>query len=156
MQIREARIEDAEAACQVLRRSIVELCELDHKGDADVLDLWLANKTPENVRRWIREGDVFIATEDGVVLGVGAVNSSGEITLNYVSPDARFTGVSKALIGRLEARALALGASRVTLESTATARRFYRSAGYEECGAPTRSFFGITLCYPMGKQLSRG
>jgi GNAT superfamily N-acetyltransferase len=71
-----------------------------------------------------------------------------------VSPGARFRGVSKALIGRLEARALEFGVRTVTLESTATARGFYLSAGYEELGPPRLSFFGKSLCYPMGKQLS--
>ena len=62
----------------------------------DVLDLWLANKTPRNVRKWIIESQVFVAVEDGVILGVAAIDNWGEITLNYVSPDARFREVSKA------------------------------------------------------------
>jgi GNAT superfamily N-acetyltransferase len=119
----------------------------------DVLDLWLANKTPRNVRNWIIESQVLVAVEDGVILGVAAIDNSGKITLNYVSPSARFRGVSKALIGRLEARALEFGVRTVTLESTATARGFYLSAGYEELGPPRLSFFGKGLCYPMGKRL---
>jgi hypothetical protein len=62
MQIREAIFDDAEEACRVLRRSIVELCELDHKGDTDALDLWLANKTPRNLRRWMTESHVFVCS----------------------------------------------------------------------------------------------
>jgi GNAT superfamily N-acetyltransferase len=154
MQIREACIADAVETCRVLRRSILELCELDHKGDADALDTWLANKTPEDVCRWMVESNVFVAAEHGVILGVAAINNAGEITLNYVSPDARFRGVSKALVSRLEARALELGFKWVTLESTETARRFYHSAGYEELGPPSPSFLGNSLCYPLGKQLS--
>ena len=125
MQIREASIEKAEEACLVIKRSITELCQLDHQCDPHTLELWLANKTTENMRRWIREGNVFIGTDDSVILGVAAINNSGGITLNYVSPDARFRGVSKALITRLEAKASELGEPRVTLQSTATARRFY-------------------------------
>jgi hypothetical protein len=74
----------------------VELSELDQQGDTDVPDLWLANKTSRNVRKWIIESQVFVAVEDGVILGVTAIDNWGEITLNYVSPDARFRGVSKA------------------------------------------------------------
>src|SRR5436305_300280 len=33
MQVREARAEDAEEACAVLRRSIIELCSADHRHD---------------------------------------------------------------------------------------------------------------------------
>jgi len=152
MQIREASIEDTEEACRVIKRSITELCQLDHQCDPHTLNLWLANKTTENMRRWIREGNVFIGTDDSVILGVAAINNSGGITLNYVSPDARFRGVSKALITRLEAKASELGEPRVTLQSTATARRFYFSAGYDEVGPPTCGF-GRTLGYPMEKRL---
>ena len=55
MLIREGRSNDAEKACRVLRSSIVELCQADHKGDAETLELWLANKTTENMRRWMTE-----------------------------------------------------------------------------------------------------
>jgi len=103
MEIREARTEDAAQACMVLRRSIQELCHADHNGDATKLADWLSNKTPENVAAWIRNPQslVFVATEGETVLGVAAMTKAGKITLNYVSPDARFRGISKALIDRL-------------------------------------------------------
>ena len=59
---------------------------------------------------------------------MGAVTDTGEITLNYVSPDARFRGVSKTLLGALEVRAADRGNAQCTLASTETARRFYLSA----------------------------
>jgi GNAT superfamily N-acetyltransferase len=105
MQIREASIEDAEEACRVVQRSITELCHADHQGDEPTLALWLANKTAESMRRWITQHHVFVATEGGAILGVGAIRSSGEVILNYVSPDVRFRGIGKALLQRLEERA---------------------------------------------------
>ena len=155
MQIREAQIEDAVEACQILRRSIVELCRTDHEDDPGVLEKWLDNKTPDNVRAWIDhpESYVFVATEDTTILGVGAVTSFGEITLNYVSPDARFRGISKALLKKLEAKALELGNRVCTLTSTETARRFYFSAGYEERGSPSAGI-GTGSSYRMERQLS--
>jgi hypothetical protein len=47
MEIRDAVAEDAPAACQVIRRSIVELCVADHRNDPEVLARWLSNKTPD-------------------------------------------------------------------------------------------------------------
>jgi GNAT superfamily N-acetyltransferase len=79
---------------------------------------------------------VLVAVEDGCIFAVGSVTDAGEITLNYVSPDARFRGVSRAMLTALEARALERGADRCTLLSTETAHRFYRSAGYIENGVP--------------------
>jgi N-acetylglutamate synthase-like GNAT family acetyltransferase len=130
MRIREARSDDAPAACVVLRRSITELCHADHGGNEGLLEKWLSNKTLDNVTRWIVQSHVVVAEESGTILGVAAMRDSGQITLNYVSPDARFRGVSKALMLRLEARARTLGLTECVLETTRTALRFYQSLGY--------------------------
>jgi GNAT superfamily N-acetyltransferase len=155
MEIRRARIADAEAICAVHRRSIVELCVADHRNDPAILDAWLASKTPENVRRWIERADnnLFMAAEGDKVLAVGCVTDSGEITVNYVAPEARFRGVSKAMLAKLEATARERGAERCALVSTKTARRFYRSAGYVEAAAE-ESRFGAKSSYPMAKALA--
>jgi GNAT superfamily N-acetyltransferase len=152
MHVRDACEEDAEAACLVVRRSITELCSLDHRDDASTLDLWLANKTAANMQRWIRERHVLVAAESEAILGVAAMSSSGEVILNYVSPDARFRGVSKALVRGLEVRATQFGIQELTLKSTATALPFYRSMGYTDAGAPTKGY-GITMGQPMKKRL---
>src|SRR6202030_4870300 len=87
------------------------------------------------------------------ILAVGAVTDLGEITLNYVSPEARFRGVSRAVLGALEARAAERGNTRCTLISTETARRFYRAAGYVEDGPP-QGKFGTVGSYPMTKRVA--
>lgn len=155
MEIRDALPEDAAAACEVIRRSISELCGADHLNDPVILGRWLANKTPEIVASWIsRPGNsVLVAVESDTILAVGCVTDAGEITLNYVSPDARFRGVSRALLVALETRARDRGNRRCTLLSTETARRFYRTAGYIEVG-PAQRKLGTTSSYPMSKQLA--
>ena len=154
MEIRDAAAEDAEAACKVLRRSIVELCYADHRDDPAILSLWLSNKTPEFFLSWLvqPENSLLVAVEDGKVIAVGSVTDAGRINLNYVSPDARFRGVSRALLGALEARAAERGNTRCTLISTETARCFYRARGYSEEGPPTGEF-GTSAGYPMVKLL---
>jgi GNAT superfamily N-acetyltransferase len=155
MMIREARHEDAVRACEVMRRSIAELCGSDHHNDPAVVARWLANKTPENFAAWIADEDnrMFVAVEQGDVLAVGAVRTNGEITLNYVSPDARFRGVSRAMLAQLEATAQAFGNDTSHLISTETARRFYLAAGYQQVGVPEGKF-GTTSSYPMLKRFS--
>jgi ribosomal protein S18 acetylase RimI-like enzyme len=154
MQIRDALPQDADAACRVLRRSIVELCVADHHDDPAILAAWLGNKTPEIVASWVgrRDSSLLVAEEDGAILAVGGVTDAGQITLNYVSPDARFRGVSRALLSALEARAIERGNDRCTLVSTETALRFYRSAGYVHDGPP-HGTFGTSSSYPMSKPL---
>jgi GNAT superfamily N-acetyltransferase len=157
MQIRKAVPQDAAQACDVIRRSIVELCQPDHSDDPTILEKWLANKTPDNVRTWIvaPDGHMFVALEGEKILGVAAVRSSGEITLNYVAPAARFRGVSKALLERLETTAAALGVDRCLLTSTATARKFYLAAAYRDLGPPT-SGFATSASRRMEKRLRFG
>ena len=155
MEIRDARADDAPEAAEVLRRSIVELCVADHRGDPATLSAWLANKTPDSVARWMRRLDAsyLVAVEAGAIAAVGAVTDAGEILLNYVSPSARFRGASKGLLAALETRAAERGAMRCTLISTETARRFYLALGYAETGAPTRKF-GMESGFPMAKRLA--
>jgi GNAT superfamily N-acetyltransferase len=154
MEIRDARPEDAAAACDVLRRSIVELCDADHHGDPVILQQWLANKTPENVAAWISNANntILVAVEGDAILGVGLVTVTGFIHVNYVSPDGRFRGISRGMMTALEARAMQHGATECALISTETARRFYHAAGYTETGPPEHKF-GSAGSYPMSKSL---
>ena len=154
MLIREALLEDAPAACIVLRRSIAELCEADHRNDPTILARWLGNKTRENFCAWVQQLDnsLLVAVENRDILAVGSVSDAGTIGLNYVSPDARFRGVSRALLRALEVRAAERGNHRCNLTSTETARRFYLSNGYVENGLPVGGF-GTSSGYPMTKSL---
>lgn len=156
MQIRDASPEDAAAACIVLKRSIAELCELDHRNDPSILAQWLGNKTEENFRAWVAQANssVLVAVENENVLAVGSVTDGGTIGLNYVSPDARFRGVSRALLRALEARAVERGNRHCNLTSTETARRFYLSNAYVETGPPVGGF-GTNSGYPMTKALQQ-
>ena len=150
--IRHAEPDEAVAACHVLRESISRLCVADHHNDPAIA--WLANKKPEIVAAWARQpgNSLLLAVDGDAVLGVGSVTDAGEITLNYVAPDARFRGVSRALLKALEARAVERGNTRCALTSTETAHRFYQSAGYVDDGAPTGKF-GPGSGYPMSKAI---
>ena len=106
------------------------------------------------MRRWIAQTHVFVAAEGERLLGVGAINDAGEIMLNYVAPEARFRGVSKAMLARLESCARALSLATVRLQSTATAHRFYLAAGYRDDGTPQKGF-GITLALPMAERTGK-
>ena len=138
-EIRAAQMREVAAICEVLRRSIVELCVRDHQNDPARLAEWLANKTPENVANWIADPEscMFVAAGGDTVLAVGCILSSGKIALNYVSPDGRFQGISRAMLRTLEDTARELGHRRVTLTSTFTAHDFYLAAGFSDDGTQT-------------------
>jgi len=153
--IRRATPADVPAMSRVLIASITELCAADHRNDEKALAAWTANKSEAGVAKMIANPDLrmFVAELDDAIVAVGAIDTTGKIGLNYVAPNARFRGVSKALLHRLEQELLALGFDEGHLEATETARRFYRSAGWLENGpqATGRTVNG----YPMRKTLTR-
>ena len=151
--IRPAEEQDADVACEVLLRSITECCSEDHADDPIRLAPWLENKTPENLRHWIGDpgSHAFVAEADGGIVGVGMMLSTGEITLCYLVPEVRFTGVGKALLAELESKARELGLRQLSLNSTQTASAFYIRNGFEPAGTAD-SWHGIE-CYPMVKVL---
>ena len=154
MIVRDATPPDAVAACEVLRASISELCVADHGNDPEIVARWLANKTPENLASRIADpaASLLVAVEGEVILAVGGVKNDGEITLNYVSPAARFRGASSVLLKALEERARQHGNRDCRLLSTETAHRFYCDRGYVGTGAP-QGKFGTASSYPMSKKI---
>ena len=152
--VRRAVDSDAVSACDVLRKSILELCQADHEGDALRIKAWLDNKTPENVRAWIASEQCFsvVVVRDAEIVGFGLISRDGEVRLCYVHPEARFQGASTLMLAALEERASLWGLSTVVLTSSLTARRFYESRGYASSGEPVQ-VFGSQRAYPMRKPL---
>jgi len=153
--MRKAEPRDAEAAAAVLRSSITELCALDHRGDADTLAQWLANKTPRDFLSWLAAEDNFcvVAEASGQITGVGLLHRSGEVRLCYLAPGAQGQGLGKAILVALEEKAREWGLRKLHLESTVSARPFYERVGYRSGGAAKQGF-GISHCHPYEKILS--
>lgn len=150
--VRPAVPADVPAMSRVLTASITQLCGADHGNDPARVARWTANKTHEGVAVMLANPELtlLVAERDGVVAGVGAL-SGAVIALNYVAPEHRFTGVSRALLAALEARMQAADVAEGRLVSTWTARRFYADAGWLADGEPQDH--GGMLCYPMRKAL---
>ena len=131
--LRPAKAIDARKVSRVIRRSIVELCEADHGGDLHRIADWLANKSPQQVGRWIADREqLWCVAGREEIEGAGAVRRDGRLLLLYVDPAARFTGVSRALLDQLELDAFQAGASAIQVKTTRTARGFYLASGYHE------------------------
>lgn len=141
--IRIATPEDADAACEVVHRSIAECCAADHHNDPALVQTWLHNKTPGNVRAWLDQQDAFsvVAEAEGAVVGF-AMSLHNEVMLCYVIPEVRFTGAGKSMLHAMEAHATQAGFTSLRLESTRTAQAFYGRNGFSLSG-PTIVAFGM-------------
>ena len=151
--IRRANQNDAGAIAKLVRSSISELCFDDHEGDADKIDLWLADKTEEHISSWIVAPDlsVFVSTCSTGLAAAGCYRDDGVILMNYVSPCYRFQGLSGRMLACLEASLAAQGLATARLVSTRTAIPFYQDRGWQSYGDPIPCH-GVTG-QPMKKDL---
>ena len=154
--IRPATPADAAAMSAVLIDSITRLCLEDHKGNAEAIAAWTANKTPAMVLKMFDNPNVrlFVAERDDEIAAVGCLNGTDEIGLNYVAPTHRFMGVSRALLAAMEAIMQDSGVVHGKLFSSTTAREFYRTAGWVDVDGPLSG--RLVAGYPMRKRLSAG
>lgn len=152
--VRRAESSDAPAAVDVVRRSIVELCTADHRGDPDTLARWLANKTVPNFVTWFANVDnhCIVVEAEGRVVGIGVLKRSGDVNLLFLAPEVKGRGMGRAIHDALEAQARSWGLREMTLESTELACPFYERMGYRPAGG-ARPLFGVLHAYPYVKTL---
>ncbi len=153
--VRTATIDDADAACAAVRRSIAEICGPDYGHEEAVMSDWLANKTPDNFRKWIESPDAFSVVAvagAGDVVGFGRMSRAGWVQMCYIVPEALHQGYGKALLRTMERQAVQWGLGTVRLHSSITAKAFYERNGYRLTGEP--KMFGSTLGdFPFAKEL---
>jgi GNAT superfamily N-acetyltransferase len=130
--VRNAEARDAEEFCNVIRTSIIELCDLDHHGKKEQLEEWLDNKTVENCKKWIlsEDSNTFVAEKNGKIVGACHIGHSGHLFLCYVLPEVKGLGVGGQLLLAAEKSVIVLGLKSLSLESTVTAKGFYEHRGY--------------------------
>lgn len=136
--IRAATKADAEAMGRVRHASIHQLCSADHHDDLPTVNAWAGDGSATKFLRLLEqpEARLVVAEIDGQIVGLGGM-AGDLVTLNYVHPDYRFRGVSKALMGTLEAMMMAEGIAVGRLNSTVTALAFYRAIGWVDAGPAT-------------------
>jgi len=151
--IRRATPEDAEAVAALLVRSIRELCGPDYNNDETILSRWCANKTPEQIRHGMENGQNYwtVALDPNTIAGTALMTPEGEILLCYVLPEYVHRGIGNALLTDLLRNARTLGLKKIRLESTRSARDFYRRNGFIELGKTLG--MGVIPCFTMERTI---
>lgn len=147
-----ARSEHSDEICNVLIRSITEACKKDHNNGASLQE-WLANKTPENVKKWIKSDNIgFVCSHKSIITGFILIDIKGHILLNYVLPVYIGKGCGHALLKKIEDYAQSNGIQQLHVDSTITAHEFYLKNGFIE-QYPPRPKNDAQTSYPMKKAL---
>ena len=131
---RPATLDDAAALFEVRRRSILELAS---KGlPAGEAETWAAKLTLAGMESKLRELEIWVAEQDGVVVAWGAIR--GDILEGlYTVPQFAGRGVASGMLTRLEGLMMARGVAAVLAEASSNAREFYLRRGYRLSGPQT-------------------
>lgn len=128
-------------------RSIREVCVKDH-GQEEIRG-WgnrpLGNRWTES----IVNGDVWVVESDGKIEGVGCIKVTqeneekiAELMALYLTPKVISKGFGKHLCDILLDQVKNINISRVILNSSLTAREFYKMMGFIESGPITKVIIG--------------
>jgi GNAT superfamily N-acetyltransferase len=101
-----------------------------------------------------RGGAFLVAEHDGHLVGMGGFRprepAQAEVLRVRVHPAMRRAGVGRALMARLESRAVSLGFRELFLDTATNmpeAMAFYRALGFREIGRERRPEWSWTLVY---------
>jgi len=161
--------EKVEARGAIIRRS--DLPSTAARELIEALNSVLSGRYPEEGATHFRldpdevtegRGTFLSGYRNGIPVGCGAVRKiderTGELKRMYVSPEERGRGLGRALLAALESEALALGLSRLVLETgvrQSEATALYRRAGFSEI-PPFGEYLGSPLSLCMAKDLRGG
>jgi N-acetylglutamate synthase-like GNAT family acetyltransferase len=142
--LRVAACGDEQSICDLLRRAIAEGCAPDHRDHPGLLDNWLSNKTPANVRTWLGSPSNYMLVADTgtALLGVALLNQAGKLALCYVDPTALRQGIGRAMLAAIESQARSWNISKLHLHSPASAAGFFARLGYAD-GGKEKACYGL-------------
>ena len=127
--VRPARPEDAARLHELHTASVRTLCSSHYR--ADIIEAWLANRTPSAYLGAIERGALFVAERSGRVIGFGEA-ARGAVIAVYVDPAEVRQGIGTAILQHAVALARTEYEGPVRLEATLNARDFYEGAGFRE------------------------
>ena len=153
VQIRRAVPEESDAIATVLSEAFAEYESL-YTAEAFAA----TTPTPEQILGRLREGPIWVALKNDVVVGtIAAVQKNEALYLRgmAIAPAARGAGVGRKLLECAEGFALQLGCERLLLSTTpflTRAIRLYEHHGFRRNDEEPNDLFGTSL-FTMSKTL---
>ena len=135
MIIRRLREQDAQAVSEL----IVTTIRISNVGDypAELMEELVKTETPEHVLQRASWTHFYVAEEDGVIIGCGAIGpywgkeDESSLFSIFVHPDQQGKGIGRAIVETLERDGFALQARRIEIPASITGLPFYRKLGYD-------------------------
>lgn len=153
--LRDYTSDDAAATLAVFRAAVRETASAFYSPEQ--IGAWVGGVDEAGWNQRRQERGTVVAVVDGEVAGFGDVDAAGYLDMLYVAPGFARRGVATALLRELEARAVALGAKRLSTSASLAARPLLERLGFtvEREQRPVR--LGVELVnYAMVKPLPPG
>ena len=157
MQIRPFQASDAGALARIFFTAIHEIAQQHYS--AKQVNAW-APATP-NAERFVQRGTdgrlLLVAVDDSdEPLAYGDLEPDGHIDHLFCRPDAAGTGVTSVLYDHIEAAAAERGLTRLYVEASEPARRFFLKKGFAVVERRDFEIEGIPIHnFAMEKQLEQ-
>ena len=127
--IRQATSGDANRIRELHTSSVQALCK-DHYSPEQIAG-WLKNRTPQGYLPGIERGEMFVAVDEGRIVGFGHA-VPGEVVAVYVAPECIRHGVGRSILTEGITRARSGHQGAIRLNATLSAQGFYEKAGFVE------------------------
>jgi putative acetyltransferase len=144
MYIRPATQSDLSAIRLLFRDTILATNRKDYTENQ--LNAWASGWHNED--RWLEKfysQQFFIVQQGNEILGFGSLENNGYLDYLYVHKDHQRKGIASLLYNAIEKRAALLGLSRITVNTSLTAKPFFAKWGFSEMAIQTVTVNGIDL-----------
>ena len=149
--IRPAAEADAEAASNVVAVTVRESNARDYSRD--IVEMVVADSAPERMQAMIRDGDFFIAEENGEIVGVAGL-IEGTLRRCFVLPALQGKGIGRELLVAIERMAHRNHLPVLRVNSSLTATGFYERLGFTSEGEDSHNgtrFVKMNKVMPVDK-----
>ncbi len=151
--IRRARPDDDERITQLFYDTIHEVNSRDYSPEQ--IEAWASNNmNPDRWSKSLAAKTVFVAEQDGEILGFAELEPDGHIDRFYCHSTHQRCGIGSDLINEVESAARAKNISRLYTEASITARPFFERWGFATLAEQQVEIRGVALTnYLMQKEL---
>lgn len=122
--IRAAQIQDVANLVAVLHASI-RSCIQDHQRNEARIQVWLENKSYENILMLLHYNNCWVYVLQHVVVGFIMISDRGQILQHAVAPELQQRGIGQALLFEAINNLQCKNVSHMSIFSTQTALNFY-------------------------------
>lgn len=158
MKVRSYESKDADALADLYVRAVSEIGRRDYSGRQ--VKAWASlGPSPQRLENLAADGRTrLVAADDGDrPIAFADLEPDGHIGFLYCAPEAAGTGVASALYDELERTARRNGVSRLYVEASEAARRFFLKKGFATTAKRQLEIAGVAIHnYAMEKALGDG